>query len=149
MHIDKLDAQVDVLVAARAARAGSLPRGMPDAGVYLFSEGGQHLYVGRSNRIRQRIGNHTRPSSGHNQATFAFRLARQQTGKIDAVYSSSGSRQNLLDDAEFRAAFDEAKARVRAMDIRWIEEEDPIQQTLLEVYAAIRLGTSHNDFDTH
>ena len=34
-------------------------------------------------------------------------------------------------------------------NLRWIEETDPVQQTLLELYAAIRLASPHNDFDTH
>ncbi|WP_154660911.1 GIY-YIG nuclease family protein [Microvirga lotononidis] len=36
---------------------------MPSRGVYLFSEGEGHLYVGRSNNLRRRYGLHCRPRS--------------------------------------------------------------------------------------
>jgi hypothetical protein len=49
----------------------------------------------------------------------------------------------------FGAAFDEAKARLRSLDIRFIEESHQIGQALLEIYAAMCLGTPYNDFDTH
>jgi hypothetical protein len=35
------------------------------------------------------------------------------------------------------------------MDIRFVEEADPLRQTLLEVYVAVALQTPHNGFDTH
>jgi hypothetical protein len=65
---------------------GTLPIKMPKSGVYLFTESGKHLYVGRSNRLRARYSLHCRPGSHHNQATFAFQLARENTGRTDAAY---------------------------------------------------------------
>ncbi len=82
-------------------------------------------------------------------ATFAFRLAREATGRLKASYKPQGSRAALLEEGEFREAFDAAKARVRAMDIRFVAEEDSLRQTILEVYVAAALGTPYNDFDTH
>ena len=38
-RINRLDAQVDRLLAAAVARAEQLPRTVPGAGIYLFSEG--------------------------------------------------------------------------------------------------------------
>lgn len=46
-------------------KATSLPQRMPKAGAYLFSEGERHLYVGRSNRLRQRLQEHCRASATH------------------------------------------------------------------------------------
>ena len=60
-----------------------------------------------------------------------------------------GTRKALMADAAFRGAFDAAKARIRAMDLRYVEESDPVRQTLLEVYVAVVLGTPYNDFDNH
>jgi hypothetical protein len=35
------------------------------------------------------------------------------------------------------------------MDIRNVDEDDPVSQALLEIYVATALGTPYNDFDTH
>jgi hypothetical protein len=35
------------------------------------------------------------------------------------------------------------------MDIRFVEENDPLRQALLEIYAAVALCTPYNDFETH
>lgn len=133
-----------------ALKHRGLPRAMPAQGVYLFSEGQKHLYVGRSNRIRQRYGEHHRPSSTHNSAPFAFKLAREMTGQMMASYASDqGSRAALLKEPQFFKAFEQAKSRVRAMDFRFVEETDQTKQTLLELYCAIVLDCPYNDFDTH
>jgi hypothetical protein len=119
-------------------------------GVYLFSEGDTHHYVGRTNHVQRRYGLHSRPSAQHNQAVFAFKLARHETGNIKAAYSTgAGSRTSLAADPVFGAVFVDAKARVKRMDFRWIEETDPVRQCLLEVYVAIVLQTAFNDFDNH
>ena len=52
-------------------RQGGLPV-IPQKGIYIFYESGKPLYVGRSDRMRERILEHGRPSSLHNSATFAF-----------------------------------------------------------------------------
>jgi hypothetical protein len=147
--IELLDPKVDELVAACAFHYANLPRGMPKRGVYLFSNGNEHLYVGRSRRIRRRLGNHCRQSARHNQASFAFLLAREKTGKLTAAYTTKGSRSELCDDPVFRTEFEAAKGFLRSLHIRFVEENDPVTQALLEIYAAIRLGTRYNDFDTH
>jgi hypothetical protein len=89
----------------------------------------------------------TRPS--HNQAVFAFRLARAETGNTIAAYSQAGSRSALALDPEFAGAFLRAKARIRNMELRYVEAADPLRQALLEIYVAVVLNTEHNDFETH
>src|SRR5882762_2836430 len=116
---------------------------MPERGIYLFSEGDLHLYVGRTNRLRQRLAGHCRPSSNHFSATFAFRIARKETGLHKATYSTEGSRASLVKDLTFGPAFIRAKTRLPAMDLRFVEEADPIRQTLLEVYVAVTLRTPY------
>ena len=96
-----------------------------------------------------RIGRHTRPGATHRMAAFAFRLAREATGNPVATYKKEGSRGDLMENPEFRFAFDEAKKRIRMMDLRFVEENDPIRQALLEIYVAVSLKTPYNDFDTH
>lgn len=119
-------------------------------GVYLFSEDGRHLYVGRTNDVRARYGRHSLPGAHHGMAAFAFRLAREETGQVKATYrAGKGSRKALAVDPVFKAAFDAAKARVRRMDFRYVSEPDPVRQAVLEIYSAVALETPYNDFDNH
>lgn len=119
-------------------------------GVYLFSEGGQHLYVGRTNDVKGRYGRHCRRGASHRMAAFAFRLAREATGQMKATYRpGEGSRNALAIEPTFKAAFDAAKARIRAMEFRYVEEADPVRQCVLEIYCAVALATPYNDFDNH
>jgi predicted GIY-YIG superfamily endonuclease len=149
-HVKALRPKLERLLAMTPLTPESLPRHMPSAGVYVLSEGDRHLYVGRSNGIRRRIGRHCRPGATHRMAAFAFRLAREETGNLVASYKKGeGSRAGLMQNRAFADAFTTAKARIRAMDLRFVEESDPVRQTLLEVYVAVVLGTPYNDFDTH
>lgn len=107
------------------------------------------MYVGRTNNIRQRIQQHCRPGSGHNSAPFAFRLAREERNVLKATYTAIGSRESLLRETNFADAFLAAKARVRSMQVRAVEESSPLRQALLEMYVAIVLEAPYNDFDNH
>jgi hypothetical protein len=117
---------------------------------YLFSDASKHLYVGRSDHIRRRYKNHTRPSAGHNQAVFAFLLARRETGRVKPSYKAGvHSRVGLLKDPIFSDAFARAKEQIAQMDFRYIGESDPTTQCLLEIFIAVSLGTPFNDFGNH
>ena len=148
--VEALHGSFERLLAMEPIRDGQLPKLMPAKGVSLFSEGEHHLYVGRSNKLRERYGGHCRPRrDGRARHAFAFLLARDATGRLKAVHEPGpDSRRGLMEDPAFAAAFDAAKARIRAMDYRFVEEGDPTRQGLLEIYCAVALGTSHNDFDT-
>src|SRR5580658_4462075 len=93
----------------------SLPRDAPSACIYLFSENGRRLYVGRTRKLRKRLGQHSTPGAQQNQAVFAFKLAREMTGRLAAAYSPEGSRVALSANHEFSQAFSESKRRVRGM----------------------------------
>lgn len=149
--IESLPASLEQLLAMTPVTVKSMPRPrqMPASGIYLWSEANSHIYVGRSRRIRQRLQEHVRPSSGHNQASFAFLIARQDTGMLDASYAPAGSRARLLEIPEFKKAFDAAKQRLTTLELRFVEESHPVRQCLLEVYAATVLNTRYNDFDSH
>lgn len=123
---------------------------LPSSCIYLFSEGGRHLYTGRTRRFRQRLRQHSIPASQHNQAVFAFRIAREVTGRLEATYNAAdGSRVALSMDPLFSDAFTKAKVRIRKMALRYVEEPDPLRQALLEIYVSIVLKTPYNDFNTH
>ena len=148
--VENLASQLELLLSAPAFRSGELPRNMPLCGIYLFTESGRHLYVGRSNCLQKRYGRHCRPSATHRQASFAFQLAREETGHLKASYKKGEySRADLILDAEFAAAFKRAKVRIGLMDYRFVEEPDQNRQALLEIYCSVVLGTPYNDFRTH
>lgn len=148
-HIESLDPSFQRLLAMPAFTVESLPRHMPESGIYLFSEQGQHLYVGRSDNLRGRVQAHCRASSRQNVAAFAFRMARKVTGMTTVAYSLDGSRSDLELRPVFSAEFIRQKQRIRTMELRFVEEADPMRQALLEMYVAVALGTPHNDFENH
>jgi len=147
--IDTLEEKRVALLGMDAVHYGALPRAMPVRGVYLFSDGAKHLYVGRTNRMRQRLGGHCRPSASHFSASFAFRLAREATGNLKATYKTAGSRASLLQDPVFLTAFSTSKRGVASYDLRFVGEDEPTRQALLEIYIATVLETPYNDFDNH
>ena len=127
----------------------------PDKGIYVFFEEGTPLYVGRSEGMKERVKQHGRRRSGHNSVTFAFLLAKEKAKntKIDL----SQSREDLEKDSEFKPLYDEMKKRVKKMQIKVVEVEDPVEQTFFEVYAALiadtalaaaHRGTAARDFDS-
>jgi predicted GIY-YIG superfamily endonuclease len=116
------------------------------SGIYVFSEDGKNLYVGRSEDVAKRLELHR--CGADNQATFAFRLAREATGNLKPTYMKLGSRKDLMTREEFREAFASAKQRISMMDVRVVEERDSVRQALLEIYVAIVLKTPYNDFNT-
>jgi excinuclease UvrABC nuclease subunit len=147
--IRSLEPSFQRLLAMAPVTPVTLPQSMPKSGIYLLSENDRHLYVGRTRNIRARIARHSRPGATHRMAAFAFRLAREATGNLAATYKKKGSRADLMESPVFRLAFDEAKKRIRAMDLRFVEENDPVRQAVLEIYVAVSLQTRCNDFDTH
>ena len=121
----------------------ALRRRLPaNEGIYVLYEYGQPRYVGRSDKLADRLLSHGRPSSGSESATFAFNLARSE-------FPVPMSRGELRQDPEFRRHFDMAKERVRRMEVRVVALSDPIEQTIFEVYAHLKLGTRFNSFENH
>jgi hypothetical protein len=145
--VEELAPKLKDLLAMKPLRYGQLPLSMPEKGVYLFSEGRKHLYIGRSKVLRKRYYRHFR---SHHGATFAFLIARQETGRLTRSYrKGEDSRVGLMQDRIFSGAFTEAKLRMRLMDYRYVEETDEVRQALLEIYCAVVLKTPFNDFGTH
>ena len=122
--------------------------GIPERGIYAFYEGGSPLYVGRSNSIKKRLLLHSRPSSRHNSATFAFILAKESACQV-GIEITGKQRKEIESDPQFKMLYEEAKARVATMEIRIVEVVDPIEQTIFEVFAAVSLETKYNNFDNH
>ncbi|MER5171306.1 hypothetical protein [Thioclava sp. GXIMD2076] len=66
-----------------------------------------------------------------------------------ASYRKGEGRADLILRPDYAEAFSAAKARIRAMDFRFVEETDQTRQALLEAYACIALDTPYNDFGTY
>lgn len=145
--IDKLHSKYEELIRMTPVTISTLPTETPEGGVYLFSENGKHLYAGRTKRrIKTRLMSHVGTSP---DCPFAWRLAREATGNLKATYRKEGSQKDLLSQPAFKSAYEEAKQRIRGMEIRYVSEPDPLRQTLLEIYVAVATDAVHNDFDTH
>ncbi len=122
-------------------------------GIYVLYEDDTPMYAGRSDHLKDRLLNHGRPSSGSESASFAFILAKEDFEKTElkaaALKGQPRSRKELQNAPEFEPLFDAAKERVKKMSIRAVGIQDPIEQTIFEVYAHLQLRTPYNDFNTH
>lgn len=121
-------------------------------GVYCFYEGDESLYVGRTNNINSRVPEHRRPSGDHYTASFAFNIAKAEFKKEHPRRNVDNlTRKKLERDSDFAPLFTKSKARVREMSVRFVEIQDPIEQTIFEVYAHMKLGTPtlFNNFGNH
>lgn len=115
----------------------------PQKGVYVLYERGEATYVGRSNRMRDRLRSHGADSSDRYGATFAFKLLREK------LHEPEGTAADI--EEAYGGEFRRQRERVRAMTFRAVAIDDQLEQHLFETYAILELGTypEHNDFDTH
>lgn len=138
-----------LLDAPKHPRAGhaSIPK---EAGVYLFSDTAtKPIYVGQTRNLRDRLAQHTRPSSPENAASFAFNIAKREAEgrKIDI---SGFHRKALSTHPDFEELFVDAKAQVAHMPVQFVVETHADLRTVFEVYATYALGTQeYNTFETH
>lgn len=130
----------EVLARRKRGATRHLPGRIP--GLYVFFERARPFYVGISRNVRQRIRQHV-AGKGHNDASLAYLLACG--GK-----KAPCARSEMMRDKKFAAAFQKAQGRLRSMTLRVIPVHEPIDRYLLEVYAAMELGTLRlNSFETH
>lgn len=157
---DKLPNYLDQLLNSEVYGRGPSREPPPRKhGVYLFTERGEDLYVGRCglteraekrgkghSNFRTRLAGHTRPSSANNQATFAWRLAVEAVnGAFDSLPTS---RAELERDSRFLQEFIRQKERVTAMDFRVVTIADNFESYVFEPYAALMLDTPYNSWAT-
>jgi hypothetical protein len=142
--VASLENKYQELITSEPKQINEVPK---ESGIYLFSEGDEHLYVGRTKKLRRRRKEHV--DLKVLDAPFAFRLAREETGNIKATYSTKGSRKYLLSTKSFQGSLKSEKQRINKMNFRCIVESDPIKQALLEIYVSVILKTPYNDFNTH
>jgi hypothetical protein len=148
-HAENLHPQLGALLACPPFKYAMKPRRLPGSVVYLFSEGDDPFYVGRSRKFSQRLGNHCRPGSQANQSSFAYKLACQDIGFTPVPYKKGNSAIDCLKrEPGLSEAFEASKRRLAGMHIRYVEEKDDVRQALLEIYAAVALNTPHNTWKT-
>jgi hypothetical protein len=93
--------------------------------------------TGRS-KFRTRLHGHTRDSSAHKQATFAFRLAVDAVG--DTITDLPTERANRARHPKLAEIFLEQKRRVNAMQYRWVEILDDFEAYIFEASPHIACG---------
>jgi len=120
---------------------------VPQKGIYVFFEDNKPIYVGRSNRLKKRLKEHSQGSS-HYSATLAFRIAKQNTSTQQKKERKQTNEQ-LMKNSDFVEEFEATKGRIARAKIRFIEIEDQTEQAMFEIYASMALGTEFNDFSTH
>lgn len=127
-------------------------------GVYLFSENGEHLYVGRTgltersvkagkksaSGFRKRLAGHSTDGAGLSSASFALRIAMEAAEGLEVP----PKRSERLGNERFKQLFVAAKRRITAMEFRVIEIEVDRESAVFEVYAAFVLATPYNSFAT-
>ena len=118
---------------------------IPEQEVYVFYENGRAIFAGRSDGLRVYLMSQGRPGSTHNNAPSAFKLAKEEA--IGRGYEFQ-SANTAIHDEMFIPFFAAAKERVAKMRIRFVATNDPVQQQILAIYAAVELKTQ-NEFDTH
>jgi GIY-YIG catalytic domain len=123
---------------------------IPIKGIYVLFDDGKPIYVGRSNKIKQRLNQHANQGSDRYSATFAFRLAIKDYENKYSKSTKGIPRIDLEKHPDFKVIFSEARAKVSKMGIKAVEIDDPLVQTIFEVYAAMKLGTlEFNSFENH
>ena len=143
-----MPALLQELLAAPKHRVSEHPAVPNTPGIYLFSNRRKPVYVGQTRKLRTRLRQHTGATNRHNQASFAFNLAKRNAKR--AGVDVAMGREPLEAHPEFVPFFDQARADVAGMGVQFIELADPIERTLFEVYAALALNTvEFNSFETH
>ena len=138
--------QFSILTSAPLLPMRGGPSHSTDGGIYVLYESALPVHVGRTRNLRKRLQGHC--SESHWHASFAFKRAREITG-IFADYRAGNSRTALAKSDKFRPIFLDQVARIRLMHYRFLPVSSPVDQYLLELYAAMELGTSMDEFDTH
>jgi hypothetical protein len=114
-------------------------------GVYLFTENGEPMWVGRTDCLCRRIREHC--SGRMNGAPLAVKIAREATGYF-ATYTKKGGLKELERKLPFVRAFARAQDRVRKMELSWVFEPDPTIQALAEILGIIGLQPRYNSLKT-
>ena len=104
--VEKMQPNLEMLSASNPLARENLSS-IPQRGIYVFYEDGIPIYVGRSNRMKQRLQEHSRASSRHNSATFAFNLA-MEAAEIEHLEMTGMNRSQIQHNQRFKQLYDDA-----------------------------------------
>jgi hypothetical protein len=134
-------------------------------GIYLFTDRGTHLYVGRTSitarsrasgrppitSFRHRFDQHTQAERPPGAASFANRLMREAASRRGVVVPSDWWKNRKVEGAEVYGLFRAAKTRIGSMECRVVAFEDDtrgVRSSVAEIYVHTQLRTRFNDFST-
>lgn len=134
-------------------------------GVYLFTERGKHLYVGRTGitarsrasggppitSFRHRFDQHTQLGRPPGAASFANRLMQKAAMRRGIEIPGDWWKNRKTEGAEACGLFLAAKARIGAMECRVVAFGDDlkgVRSSVGEIYVHTQLRTRFNDFST-
>ena len=127
----------DQLAEAPPIRADDCPSVPKKPGLYMFTEGGQVMWVGRAKDLRKRIEDHTHyHHKGRHRTTspLASTLANNMAARATGRRVDAG-------DPLFRKAVLEAAARIRErMEVRWLLVSDPVKGLRARGHQAVPAG---------
>lgn len=136
-----------------------------ERGVYLFSEAGEHLYVGRTGitarsrasgeppitSFRHRFDQHTQMGRPPGAAALAHRLTRVAAAEQGVPIVPKWWKHRSGEGKPVYEVFCDAKARVASMEFRKVAFNDDlmgVRSSVAEIYVHTHLRTSFNDFLT-
>ena len=123
-------------IAQRLGRRGDF------SGCYVLMDAGVPVYVGISRSVLSRLRSHVL-GRGSEDATLAYSMAC-------AVKPHTRSRTQAMADPAFRCVFDEQKARLKTLDVVFVEIDNAFEMHIFEAYCALELDTYvWNTFATH
>ncbi len=159
-----LPAVLSQLLASKAYHVGRRPPGNR-RGIYLFSEVGRHLYVGRTGitarsrakggvpitSFRHRFDQHVQPGRPPGASSFANRLMLERARELNLAVPDDWWAYRRTTASGIYELYKDAKVRIGAMECRVAALEDDlrgVRSLVAEVYAHVHLGTPYNDFST-
>lgn len=153
------------LLASAVFDVGSRPPA-GQRGIYLFSEAGQHLYVGRTGitarsraqedsppitSFRRRFDQHVQLGRPPGASSFARRLTLERAADLDLLVRGDWWKHRATSASEVYEIYKDAKRRIGAMECRVVAFADDIKgirSTVAEAYVHTQLRTFYNDFST-
>lgn len=132
---------VDQLGAAAPIRADDCPGVPKKPGLYMFTDDGRVMWVGKAKDLRQRIEHHTHyHHKGRHRTTslLASTLANNMAARATGRRKDAG-------DPSFRKAVLAAAVRIRErMEVRWLLVADPATRSVCERAAIQQYRPKYN-----
>lgn len=157
----------DMLEKLLASGAYDIDHRPPRAqrGIYMFSDDGEHLYVGRTSitarsragggvpitSFRHRFDQHIQPGRPPRASPFANRLMLERAAALGLEVPTEWWPDRKTTRAEIYDIYREEKLRIGAMECRIVAFADDVKgvrSSIAEMYVHVHLGTPYNDFST-